>query len=280
MCIRDSNYPHTPGIDAAGTVAESSSAKFSQGDEVIVIGFDLGMNTSGGFGAKIRVPSDWVVKMPDGLDLRSSMIIGTAGFTAAECIQKLEMAGLSKDSGPVLVTGATGGVGSVAVKLLAQMGHEVHAVTGKPDKKDALKNQQLWEQFGISASFPDQNASRMIEEADVLIDAIFGIGMEQSIEGAYREWIEIFNSNKKALKIAVDIPSGVSSDESRIFGVAAKCQHTITFQLGKPGCYQYPGAKYSGNVIISDISIPQYWPDDAPDDHEEPGTLDNKPMFS
>ena len=132
------NYPHTPGIDAAGTVAESSSAKFSQGDEVIVIGFDLGMNTSGGFGAKIRVPSDWVVKMPDGLDLRSSMIIGTAGFTAAECIQKLELAGLSKDAGPVLVTGATGGVGSVAVKLLAKMGHEVHAVTGKSDKNDFL----------------------------------------------------------------------------------------------------------------------------------------------
>ena len=132
------NYPHTPGIDAAGVVAESTSAKFSQGDQVIVIGFDLGMNTSGGFGAKIRVPSDWVVKMPDGLDLRSSMIIGTAGFTAAECIQKLELAGLSKDAGPVLVTGATGGVGSVAVKLLAQTGHEVHAVTGKSDKKEFL----------------------------------------------------------------------------------------------------------------------------------------------
>ena len=96
----------------------------------------------------------------------------------------------------------------------------------------------------------------MIEEADVLIDAIFGIGMEQSIEGAYKEWIEIFNSNKSALKIAVDIPSGVSTDESRILGVAAQCHHTITFQAGKPGCYQYPGAKYSGNVIISDISIP------------------------
>ena len=71
------------------------------------------------------------------------------------------------------------------------------------------------------------------------------------------------------MKIAVDIPSGVSSDESRIFGVAAKCQHTITFQAGKPGCYQYPGAKYSGNLIIRDISIPQHWPENVPDDDKD-----------
>ncbi len=134
------NYPHTPGIDAAGRVSESSDSKFSVGDEVIVIGFDLGMNTPGGFGEKIRVPSSWVVKMPKGLDLHSSMIIGTAGFTAAECVQKLESAGLTKDSGPVLVTGATGGVGSVAIKLLSQLGHEVHAVTGKSDQMDFLQS--------------------------------------------------------------------------------------------------------------------------------------------
>ena len=177
--------------------------------------------------------------------------------------------------------GNNGGDGFAIARLLANRGYNISVVdAGKPGKKDALKNQQLWEQFGISASFPDQNASRMVEEADILVDAIFGIGMEQSIEGAYREWIEIFNSNKKALKIAVDIPSGVSTDESRILGVAAQCQYTITFQAGKPGCYQYPGAKYSGNVIISDISIPQHWPDDAPDDHEESGTSDNKPSPS
>ena len=132
------NFPHTPGIDAAGTVRESQSEAFAVGDEVIVIGFDLGMNTAGGFAEKIRVPAAWAVPTPAGLDLRASMILGTAGFTAALCVHKLEAFGMTPDGGPVLVTGATGGVGSVAVKLLAQLGYEVHAVTGKPDQHDFL----------------------------------------------------------------------------------------------------------------------------------------------
>ena len=133
------NFPHTPGIDAAGTVAESSAEGFSPGDEVIVIGFDLGMNTSGGYGQKIRVPAGWAVPMPAGLDVRSSMILGTAGFTAALCVHKLELAGMNPGGGPVLVTGATGGVGSVAVKLLAHLGYDVHAVTGKASRHDFLR---------------------------------------------------------------------------------------------------------------------------------------------
>ena len=133
------NFPHTPGIDAAGVVAESSAAGFAPGDEVIAIGFDLGMNTAGGFGQRIRVPAGWAVAMPDGLDLRSSMILGTAGFTAALSVHKLEAAGMNPDGGPVLVTGATGGVGSVAVKLLAKLGYEVHAVTGKAAQHDFLR---------------------------------------------------------------------------------------------------------------------------------------------
>jgi alcohol dehydrogenase len=106
---------------------------------VIAIGFDLGMNTAGGFGQKIRIPAGWAVPMPNGLDLRSSMILGTAGFTAALCVHKLEAFGMTPAGGPVLVTGATGGVGSVAVKLLAKLGYEVHAVTGKASQHDFLR---------------------------------------------------------------------------------------------------------------------------------------------
>ena len=101
------NYPHTPGIDAAGTVAQSSHDGFAESDEVIVIGFDLGMNTAGGFGQYIRVPAGWAVKLPAGLSLKESMILGTAGFTAALCVEKLLKMDATPADGPVLVTGAT-----------------------------------------------------------------------------------------------------------------------------------------------------------------------------
>lgn len=133
------NYPHTPGIDAAGTVAESSVAEFAPGDEVIVTGYDLGMNTAGGFGQYIRVPAAWVIKRPSGLSLREAMILGTAGLTAALCVDKLEQAGLEPGEAPVLVTGATGGVGSIAVMLLARLGYKVAAVTGKADQAEFLQ---------------------------------------------------------------------------------------------------------------------------------------------
>ncbi len=132
------HFPHTPGIDAAGTVAQSAVTQFKPGDEVVVIGFDLGMNTSGGFGQRIRVPAAWVVPLPSGLDLEQSMILGTAGFTAALAVDKLEASGMRPSGGPVLVTGATGGVGSVAVLLLATLGYEVTAVTGKVSQHDYL----------------------------------------------------------------------------------------------------------------------------------------------
>ncbi|WP_193075405.1 YhdH/YhfP family quinone oxidoreductase [Pseudomonas sp. FME51] len=133
------NFPHTPGIDAAGVVEASSVSELAVGDEVIVTGYDLGMNTPGGFGQYIRVPAAWVLKRPGGLTLRESMVLGTAGLTAALCIDKLECAGLTPDDGPVLVTGATGGVGSIAVAMLAAQGYEVVAVTGKAEQSDFLR---------------------------------------------------------------------------------------------------------------------------------------------
>ena len=134
------NYPHTPGIDVAGTVVSSTHDSFDSGDEVIAIGFDLGMNTDGGFGQMVQIPSGWAIPLPDGLTLRESMILGTAGFTAALCIHKLQLAGMTTDYGPVLVTGATGGVGSVAIRILSQSGYDTHAASGKIDQTEYLKS--------------------------------------------------------------------------------------------------------------------------------------------
>jgi putative YhdH/YhfP family quinone oxidoreductase len=131
-------YPHTPGIDAAGIVEESEVAEFAVGDAVIVAGFDLGMNTPGGFGQYIRVPASWVVKLTPGLTLKESMILGTAGFCAGLSVH--ELAGTVKpEQGDVLVTGATGGVGSVAVGVLSKLGYSVVAVSGKEDAATFLK---------------------------------------------------------------------------------------------------------------------------------------------
>jgi putative YhdH/YhfP family quinone oxidoreductase len=131
-------YPHTPGIDAAGVIVDSTTRMFAVGDEVTVTGFDLGMNTSGGFGQYISIPALWATKLPQSLSLRDSMGYGTAGLTAALCIIRLMAAGLNKDSGEVLVTGATGGVGSIAVAILAKLGFNVVAATGKAEEKDFL----------------------------------------------------------------------------------------------------------------------------------------------
>jgi len=124
-------FPHTPGIDAVGVVEETSDGPFSVGDAVICTGYDLGMNTDGGYGQYIRVPAEWLVPLPEGLAPRDAMVLGTAGLTAALCVESLLDTGLNPDQGPVLVTGATGGVGSITVAILAKLGFSVSAVSGK-----------------------------------------------------------------------------------------------------------------------------------------------------
>jgi acrylyl-CoA reductase (NADPH) len=132
------HYPHTPGVDAAGVVEVSLSEAFQPGDEVIVTSYDLGMNTSGGFGQYIRVPAGWVVPLPENLSPKESMAYGSAGLTAGFCILKLQEHGVTPERGEILVTGATGGVGSFAVAMLAKIGYQVVAVTGKMDEKQFL----------------------------------------------------------------------------------------------------------------------------------------------
>ncbi len=133
------NYPFVPGIDAAGTIADANSSQFTDGDEVIVTGYDMGMNTPGGFGEYINVPAAWVVKKPANLSSLEAMAIGTAGITAAASVLKIYDSSKASEL-PVLVSGATGGVGSVGVMLMSKLGKEVSALTGKSSSTDFLKS--------------------------------------------------------------------------------------------------------------------------------------------
>jgi acrylyl-CoA reductase (NADPH) len=132
-------YPHVPGVDAAGIVVKSNSQSFTQGDEVVVTGFDLGMNTWGGFAQYISIPAQWAMHLPKGLSLKEVMCYGTAGLTAGLSVYRLLDAGINPTKGPVAVSGATGGVGSIAIAILRKLGFEVVAISGK-NSQDYLSN--------------------------------------------------------------------------------------------------------------------------------------------
>lgn len=132
------SYPHIPGIDLAGVVVSSEDSRFKEGDRVIATSYEIGVSHSGGYSEYARIPADWIVPLPEGLSLKEAMIIGTAGFTAALSIERLEENGLRKEQGQVLVTGATGGVGSLGVSMLHKLGYEVVASSGKEEAKEYL----------------------------------------------------------------------------------------------------------------------------------------------
>lgn len=132
------NYPHVPGIDFAGTVAESSDDRYKAGDRVVLTGWRVGEVHWGGYAQKARVKADWLVPLPDGLTTRQAMAVGTAGFTAMLAVMALENQGMVKGEKPVLVTGAAGGVGSVATAILANLGYNVAAVTGRAEASEYL----------------------------------------------------------------------------------------------------------------------------------------------
>ncbi len=134
------NYPHIPGIDFAGVVEASSDARYAVGDKVVLTGWRVGEAHWGGYSQKARVSGDWLVPLPDGLTTRQAMAVGTAGFTSMLAVMALEDHGLKPENGPVLVTGAAGGVGSVATAILANLGYEVAGVTGRPEVAEYLKS--------------------------------------------------------------------------------------------------------------------------------------------
>ncbi|KON67185.1 NADPH:quinone oxidoreductase family protein [Peribacillus butanolivorans] len=133
------NYPIVPGIDLAGVVVSSENPRFKEGDEVIATSYGIGVSQSGGYSEFARVPAEWIVPLPEGLTLKEAMVIGTAGFTAALSVLRLEENNLTPDQGSVLVTGATGGVGSFAVSILSKLGYSVEASTGKESEHGYLK---------------------------------------------------------------------------------------------------------------------------------------------
>ena len=149
-------FPHVPGIDAAGTVVESTVPDYKSGDQVLVTSYELGVRRWGGWSEYVRVPADWVIPLPQGLSLDDSMVLGTAGLTAGLCIRALAHHDVGPDAGEVIVTGATGGVGSLAVMLLAKIGYTVVAVSGKPDRAEWLK---------------ELGASRVVGRDEVLDDS-------------------------------------------------------------------------------------------------------------
>ena len=134
------NYPHVPGVDFAGTVEASDDPRYKAGDKVVLTGWRVGENRWGGYAQKARVKADMLVPLPEGLTTRQAMAVGTAGLTAMLAVIALEDHGLKPGDGPVLVTGAAGGVGSVATAILAKLGHEVAAVTGRPDTAEYLRS--------------------------------------------------------------------------------------------------------------------------------------------
>ena len=167
------SYPHVPGIDFAGTVTESSDPRFERGDKVILTGWRVGEMRWGGYAEKARVKADWLVPLPAGLTSRQAMAVGTAGLTAMLAIDALERHGLSPEKGEVLVTGAAGGVGSVATALLASMGYRVAAVTGRPETESYLTG------LGAARIIPRAELSETVKrplEAETWAGAIDNVG--------------------------------------------------------------------------------------------------------
>lgn len=180
-------YPHTPGIDGSGTVVDSQSPDFKAGDEVLVTSYDLGMNTDGAFAEYIRIPASWVVALPNEMTLLESMIIGTAGLTAGIGLYKMEKMGQTPAMGPIVISGATGGVGSMAIGILNKAGYEVIASSGKPEMTDYLKHLGAHQVVDREYINDDSNRPLMKPAWAGAIDTIGGNTLATLVKGCQSE---------------------------------------------------------------------------------------------
>lgn len=199
------SFPHTPGIDAAGIVEESTSKAFRTGDSVLVTGYDLGMNTSGGFAEYIRVPETWVVPLPVNLALRESMMYGTAGFTAGLSCHRLINHGLTSDQGRILVSGATGGVGSIAVAILAKMGFQVTAVNGHHDRTDYLKSIGASSVISIEDAMDNSSRPLLEQKWAGVVDAVGGNLLATALRSVQRHGIVTTCGNVGSADLATTV---------------------------------------------------------------------------
>jgi len=218
-------YPHTPGIDAAGIVVEDQSGTYQKGDQVIVTGYDLGMNTAGGFEEYIRIPAEWAVKLPQNLTLRESMIYGTAGFTAALSVYKLLAADV--DRGNILVTGASGGVGSFASAILAKLGYNVTAATGKTEAEEYFNN--LGVKNIIDRKELDDDSGKMLlrEKWSGVIDTVGGNLLSTAIKSTSYGGAVTCCGNVASAKLDLNVYPFILRGIS-LFGIdSVQCKRTL-----------------------------------------------------
>src|SRR6266480_5400792 len=200
------NYPFVPGIDLAGIVADSNDSRFKAGDEVIATSYELGVSHFGGYSEYARVKADWIVPLPAGLTLKEAMALGTAGFTAALAIHQLEKNGLKPQNGPVLVTGATGGVGSIGINILNSLGYTVAASTGKSSEHDYLR------QLGASEILSREETSA---ESNRPLDKERWAGSIDTVGGATLAYL--MRTTKKGGAIAAIGVSGGAAFRATVF---------------------------------------------------------------
>jgi putative YhdH/YhfP family quinone oxidoreductase len=198
-------YPHTPGIDAAGIVVKSQSAKFKEGDEVICTGYDLGMNTAGGFGQYISVPADWVVARPKNVSLRNAMIIGTAGFTAMNGVMEILNHNVKPEDGKILVTGATGGVGIMAVTFLSNLGYDVIASSGKVEQYDLLRKAGAKEIIGREEVNDTTGKPLLAKRWIAAIDTVGGNVLATALKSAENYGIVATCGNIASMELNISI---------------------------------------------------------------------------